>query len=183
MFRQFPMLRQQVQGWSLSRQLIGRLHPRRRRPVPSERDGAPRRSPGSPIRGHRGPLHHGPPVQGVRRSGELSVNSRHASQGRQDPRRLSCLSPRPRPTGGDGRDGRLLRLPACGAHQRLLSQTEAVSRYAPICPRRMSAIDTTFGILHSRFHQLCALRTCPWLGVGNDPRYTPTTTFETFPFP
>ena len=22
-----------------------------------------------------------------------------------------------------------------------------------------------------------------WLGVGNDPRYTPTTTFETFPFP
>ncbi len=24
---------------------------------------------------------------------------------------------------------------------------------------------------------------CTWLGVGNDPRYTPTTTFETFPFP
>ena len=23
----------------------------------------------------------------------------------------------------------------------------------------------------------------PWLGKGNDPRYTPTTTFETFPFP
>ncbi|MCB0000883.1 MAG: hypothetical protein KDE56_34210, partial [Anaerolineales bacterium] len=22
-----------------------------------------------------------------------------------------------------------------------------------------------------------------WLGKGNDPRYTPTTTFETFPFP
>ena len=22
-----------------------------------------------------------------------------------------------------------------------------------------------------------------WLGVGNDPRYTPTSTFETFPFP
>lgn len=22
-----------------------------------------------------------------------------------------------------------------------------------------------------------------WLGVGNDPRYTPSTTFETFPFP
>ena len=22
-----------------------------------------------------------------------------------------------------------------------------------------------------------------WLGVGNDPRYTPTTTFETYPFP
>jgi type II restriction/modification system DNA methylase subunit YeeA len=43
--------------------------------------------------------------------------------------------------------------------------------------------DTTFGILHSRFHEAWALRLCTWLGVGNDPRYTPTTTFETFPFP
>jgi type II restriction/modification system DNA methylase subunit YeeA len=43
--------------------------------------------------------------------------------------------------------------------------------------------DTTFGILHSRFHELWALRMCTWLGKGNDPRYTPTTTFETFPFP
>jgi type II restriction/modification system DNA methylase subunit YeeA len=43
--------------------------------------------------------------------------------------------------------------------------------------------DTTLGILHSRFHELWALRMCTWLGVGNDPRYTPTTTFETFPFP
>ncbi|TDR37564.1 class I SAM-dependent DNA methyltransferase [Aquamicrobium defluvii] len=43
--------------------------------------------------------------------------------------------------------------------------------------------DTTFGILHSRFHELWALRMGTWLGVGNDPRYTPTTTFETFPFP
>jgi type II restriction/modification system DNA methylase subunit YeeA len=24
---------------------------------------------------------------------------------------------------------------------------------------------------------------CTWLGVGNDPRYTPSTCFETFPFP
>ena len=45
------------------------------------------------------------------------------------------------------------------------------------------ADDTTFGILHSRFHELWALRLCTWLGVGNDPRYTPTTTFDTFPFP
>lgn len=43
--------------------------------------------------------------------------------------------------------------------------------------------DTTFGILHSRFHELWSLRMCSWLGKGNDPRYTPTTTFETFPFP
>jgi type II restriction/modification system DNA methylase subunit YeeA len=43
--------------------------------------------------------------------------------------------------------------------------------------------DTTFGILHSRFHEAWTLGLCTWLGVGNDPRYTPTTTFETFPFP
>ena len=43
--------------------------------------------------------------------------------------------------------------------------------------------DTTFGILHSRFHEAWALGLCTWLGKGDDPRYTPTTTFETFPFP
>ena len=43
--------------------------------------------------------------------------------------------------------------------------------------------DTIFGILHSRFHELWSLRLGTWLGVGNDPRYTPSTTFETFPFP
>jgi len=43
--------------------------------------------------------------------------------------------------------------------------------------------DTSFGILHSRFHELWALATGSWHGVGNDPRYTPSTTFETFPFP
>ncbi len=43
--------------------------------------------------------------------------------------------------------------------------------------------DTTLGILHSRIHETWALRHGTWLGVGNDPRYTPSTTFETFPFP
>jgi type II restriction/modification system DNA methylase subunit YeeA len=43
--------------------------------------------------------------------------------------------------------------------------------------------DTAFGILHSRFHELWTLGLCTWLGVGNDPRYTPSSTFETFPFP
>ena len=43
--------------------------------------------------------------------------------------------------------------------------------------------DYTFGVLHSRAHELWSLRVGTWLGVGNDPRYTPTTTFETFPFP
>ena len=43
--------------------------------------------------------------------------------------------------------------------------------------------DTSFGVLHSRFHESWSLRLCTWLGVGNDPRYTPSSTFETFPFP
>jgi type II restriction/modification system DNA methylase subunit YeeA len=43
--------------------------------------------------------------------------------------------------------------------------------------------DTTFGILHSQIHQLWSLACCTWHGAGNDPRYTPTTCFETFPFP
>ncbi|MBV5311563.1 DNA methyltransferase [Chromatium okenii] len=43
------------------------------------------------------------------------------------------------------------------------------------------ADDTTFGILHSHFHEIWALRMGTSLGAT--PRYTPTTTFETFPFP
>jgi len=43
--------------------------------------------------------------------------------------------------------------------------------------------DYLFGVLHSRAHELWSLRMGTRLGVGNDPRYTPTTTFETFPFP
>ncbi|MBK1640485.1 hypothetical protein CKO12_01040 [Chromatium okenii] len=43
------------------------------------------------------------------------------------------------------------------------------------------ADDTTFGILQSRCHELWALRMGTSLGAT--PRYTPTTTFETFPFP
>ena len=55
-----------------------------------------------------------------------------------------------------------------------------------ICPDHQLAViarddDTTFGVLHSRFHEEWALR----LGTSLEdrPRYTPTTTFETFPFP
>jgi type II restriction/modification system DNA methylase subunit YeeA len=47
--------------------------------------------------------------------------------------------------------------------------------------RRTLTDDTTFGILHSRFHEVWALR----LGTSLEdrPRYTSTTTFATFPFP
>ena len=59
---------------------------------------------------------------------------------------------------------------------------------ARICPDSQLIViarddDVTFGILHSRFHEAWSLRLGTWLGKGNDPRYTPTTTFETFPFP
>ncbi len=46
--------------------------------------------------------------------------------------------------------------------------------------------DTTFGILHSKLHEVWSLRMCTWHGDGDEggrPRYTPTTTFATFPFP
>jgi type II restriction/modification system DNA methylase subunit YeeA len=41
--------------------------------------------------------------------------------------------------------------------------------------------DTTFGILHSRFHEIWSLRM--GTSLEDRPRYTSTTTFETFPFP
>jgi len=43
------------------------------------------------------------------------------------------------------------------------------------------ADDATFGILHSRFHELWSLRM--GTSLEDRPRYTPTTCFETFPFP
>ena len=57
-----------------------------------------------------------------------------------------------------------------------------------ICPdHRLIVVarddETTFGILHSRFHEAWSLRTCSWHGVGNDPVYNPTAVFQTFPFP
>jgi type II restriction/modification system DNA methylase subunit YeeA len=41
----------------------------------------------------------------------------------------------------------------------------------------------TFGVLHSRIHEVWTLAQCGWHGKGNDPTYNPTTCFETFPFP
>ena len=61
-------------------------------------------------------------------------------------------------------------------------------RDARICPDTRVVVvarddDTTFGVLHSRFHEAWSLRLCSWHGVGNDPTYNPTTIFQTFPFP
>ena len=41
--------------------------------------------------------------------------------------------------------------------------------------------DTTFGVLHSKLHKVWALRV--GTSLEDRPRYTPTTCFETFPFP
>jgi type II restriction/modification system DNA methylase subunit YeeA len=42
---------------------------------------------------------------------------------------------------------------------------------------------TIFGIVSSSYHAAWAERRGNFMGVGNDPRYTPSTTFDTFPFP
>jgi type II restriction/modification system DNA methylase subunit YeeA len=57
-----------------------------------------------------------------------------------------------------------------------------------VCPDHQLIIiarddDIMSGILQSRFHRAWSIGLCTWLGIGNDPRYTPSTTFETFPFP
>jgi type II restriction/modification system DNA methylase subunit YeeA len=43
--------------------------------------------------------------------------------------------------------------------------------------------DYFFGILHSRAHEAWTIATCSWMGVGNDPSYSSSRVFETFPFP
>ncbi|MFN4061226.1 MAG: class I SAM-dependent DNA methyltransferase [Paracoccus hibiscisoli] len=43
--------------------------------------------------------------------------------------------------------------------------------------------DLFFGILSSRLHEVWTLATCQYHGVGNDPVYTPSDCFETYPFP
>jgi len=43
--------------------------------------------------------------------------------------------------------------------------------------------DYFFGVLHSRVHELWSLAQCSWMGVGNDPSYSSSRTFGTFPLP
>jgi type II restriction/modification system DNA methylase subunit YeeA len=78
--------------------------------------------------------------------------------------------------------GRFLATPRNGRHRVFIWLPEVT---LPDCQLVVAARDddTTFGILQSSFHSLWSLRLCTWLGQGNDPRYTHTTTFETYPFP
>ena len=77
-------------------------------------------------------------------------------------------------------------VPRCIGTARVAKHRLFVWLDARVCPdSRLIVIarddDTTFGILHSRFHEAWSLR----LGstLEDRPFYTPTTTFETFPFP
>ncbi len=89
---------------------------------------------------------------------------------------------RPRPEMWEALDGlsRYIATPRVAKHRLF------VWCHTRICPDSAVIViarddDTTFGILHSRFHEVWALR----LGTSLEdrPRYTPTTTFEPFPFP
>ena len=92
-----------------------------------------------------------------------------------------------------GRSGRDM-VEACTGLQRAIF-TPRVAKYrlfvwAPastVPDSRVAVIaredDAAFGILHSRFHELWSLALGGWHGVGNDPQYTPSLGFETFPFP
>ena len=89
---------------------------------------------------------------------------------------------RPRPEMWRALDG----LPRFIATPRVAKHRLFVWLDAGICPDSQVIVvarddDVTFGILHSRFHEAWSLR----LGTSLEdrPRYTPTTTFETFPFP
>ena len=112
-------------------------------------------------------------VRPVRENGRHKARARfwwrHVSPGPETWRALAGLS-------------RYIATPRVSKH-RLFVWCDA--RICPDCQLIVFARDddTTFGILHSRFHEAWSLRLGTWLGKGNDPRYTPTTTFETFPFP
>ncbi|MCY4101653.1 MAG: N-6 DNA methylase [bacterium] len=92
------------------------------------------------------------------------------------------LHHRPRPSMWAALDG----LSRYIATPRLAKHRLFVWLDARICPDSQLIViacddDTTFGVLHSRFHEVWSLR----LGssLEDRPRYTPTSTFATFPFP
>ena len=97
-------------------------------------------------------------------------------------RRLWWRHERPRPEMWEALDGlpRFIATPTVSKHRLFVWLDTGV------CPDHQLIViarddDVTFGILHSRFHEAWSLR----LGTSLEdrPRYTPTTTFDTFPFP
>ncbi|MFP4062837.1 MAG: class I SAM-dependent DNA methyltransferase, partial [Halochromatium sp.] len=121
---------------------------------------------------YEGPFHH---VEQIVKP-ERSTNRREAYRklwwrfGEARPGMRSRLEPLPR----------FIATPEVSKHRFFVWLT------AVICPDKnlhviTRADDTTFGILHSRFHELWSLRM--GTSLEDRPRYTPTSTFETFPFP
>ena len=90
------------------------------------------------------------------------------------------VEPRPGMWGTMNGQARYIATPTIAKHRLFCCIDRAV------CPDHQLIViarddDTSFGILHSRFHESWALR----LGTSLEdrPRYTPSSTFETFPFP
>lgn len=90
------------------------------------------------------------------------------------------VEPRPSMWAALARGSRYIATPTVAKHRLFIRLDRG------ICPdHQLIAIarddDVTFGILHSRFHEVWSLA----LGTSLEdrPRYTPTSTFETFPFP
>ena len=92
-------------------------------------------------------------------------------------------SPTRRTRAGD-RDGRVAsrKNPGDGVPNPAPSGLQGV-QYRPLTDNQCRQIIDAAFILHSLFHEAWSLRLEAWLGMGNDPRYTPSTTFETFLFP
>ena len=116
-------------------------------------------------------------------------NQRRAEKGKRPLRSREAnaltkwwLHQRPRPKMRQALDGlsRYIATPRLAKHRLFVWMDKAV---LPDCQLIVTARDddTTFGILHSCFHRIWALR----LGTSLEdrPRYTLTSTFETFPFP
>ena len=100
----------------------------------------------------------------------------------RDPRWWLTLWPRPEMRAAISPLARYLATPTVSKHRLFAWFTpDVLPNHAVVVFARDD--DDFFGVLHSRAHELWSLRMGTWLGKGNDPRYTPTTCFETFPFP
>jgi type II restriction/modification system DNA methylase subunit YeeA len=90
------------------------------------------------------------------------------------------MEPRPGIVAKINRLGRFIMTPTVAKHRLF-----AWMRHPTLPDHQLIAIarddETILGILHSRVHEIWALRM--GTSLEDRPRYTPTTTFETFPFP
>ncbi len=88
--------------------------------------------------------------------------------------------PRPALRNRMGRFSKVIATPAVAKHRVFVFVPQVILPDAQLMVTLRDDY-TTFGILHSRFHELWSLRM--GTSLEDRPRYTPTTCFETFPFP